>query len=412
VNTYHYNSRLSRPAIRTLVVIFGLLVYTALIVGPTSAIGRAALGRGAAASPPRLATSQVFTISGIVRDTHDAPVQNIQVFAFSGAIQANTLTNSAGRFMLQLDPGSYDVVFNPPVGSKLASRSVRGIRSTQDLTIILPPGHAISGTVYRDMQTRLPVPNTAIFAFNRTAFHGFGLPPSDAAGAYHIALEAGDWDLTFTPPPFLGLGPVQTTVLGLAADKTKDIFLVPGFTLFGKVVTTRNGAPSGIPNVEIFARDPAQASGIGFSPTNASGVYTGTLPVGTFDVLFHAPPFSEFGSSVLTAVNGPPDRQRNVTLPPGYTLSGSIRCGSGVANAFVLARPDSPLSAGSFDGWGRFAGTDGTYGLALQPGTYTIVVSTPAAHQLPGRVIPSVDIRSDRILDIGLCNTFLPLTRR
>jgi hypothetical protein len=205
---------------------------------------------------------------------------------------------------------------------------------------------------------------------------------------------------------------VQTTILNLTADTTKDIVLVPGFTLFSQVVAMRNGIPTAVPNVEIFARDPAQAAGVGFSPTDASGVYTGTLPVGTFDVLYHAPPFSRLGSTVITAVNGPPDRHRNVTLPAGFTLSGSIRCGIGVANAFVLARPDPPLSAGSFDGWGRFAGTDGTYGLALQPGTYTIVVSTPAAHQLPGRVIPSVDIRSDRILDIGLCNTFLPLTRR
>jgi len=114
---------------------------------------------------------------------------------------------------------------------------------------------------------------------------------------------------------------------------------------------------------------------------------------------------------VITDVVGPPDRQRNVALPSGYTLSGSVRCGAGLANTFVLAVPHPPLSSGRLDGWGRFAGADGGYALALQPGTYTLVVTPPGNTHLPTRTQQSLTMQSDRQLNVDFC-VLLPLIRR
>jgi hypothetical protein len=339
----------------------------------------------------------MFTITGGVVDQNGTPVEDVQVFAFSGASQFSTDTQSSGQFTLTLGMGTYDVVFNPPPSTGLASQSRRGIHEAQIFNVILPPGHAISGVVYSDATKLNPVGKVAIFAFNKNTFDGFGLPPSQANGVYQISLEASTWELTFTPPPFMGLGPTQTTII-LTQDVIQDIVLQPGFTVYGQVMTSSGGGQVG---VEIFAQDPAQPNGYGFTPTEQAGVYTGTLPLGTFDILFFAPPFLGLGSTVITNVSGSPDMLLHLALPVGYTISGTIRCGNGLANAFVFAAPQPPISAGYFGGWGRFAGVDGFYALALQPGVYTLTVSPPSGSNLPVRIIPEITVQQDLTAKIG-----------
>jgi hypothetical protein len=379
-----------------------------LLLRPHAAAGAPAEPAGGSVLP---GATDVLTITGRIRDSQDAPVGAAQVFAFRGATQIATNSDSQGRYTLTLPGGVYNIVFNPPFGSGLASQVQRQIQHSQVLDVHLAPGHAIKGTVFRSAAPGTPVPNVAIFAFSRRTFQGFGLPPSAQDGTYQIALEDGDWDLTFTPPPFTGLGPTQTTVLSLSADVQRDIFLPAGFTLYGRMTAASSAGPVGVPEVEIFAGDPGQALSFGFAPTDATGGYTGTLPTGRYDVAILAPPFQKLGSTVITDVVGPPDRRRNVALPPGYTLSGSVRCGGGLANAFVLAVPQPPLSSGRLEGWGRFAGADGRYALALQPGAYTLVVTPPRSSGLPARTLQGLTLQSDRLLNVDLC-VLLPLVRR
>jgi hypothetical protein len=111
----------------------------------------------------------------------------------------------------------------------------------------------------------------------------------------------------------------------------------------------------------------------------------------------------------MTNVVGPPDVERNLTLPTGWTVSGTVRCGSGLANAFVEAQPHPPLSAGRFSGWGRSAGADGFYALALQSGVYTFVVSPPGDSSLPQRIIPMVVVTQDLTLNFDYHCICLPI---
>ena len=391
----------------TLSVVFAF-VLVAFIQTALITLSPAAAGHVAEASTSTLSivrNTAVFTITGTICQGNGQPVPYVQVFAFSGAGQAETITGSNGQYALTLTSGnSYDIVFNPPAGSNLASQARRGVSSTATLDVTLPPGHSIFGTVYRDATKTSPVANTAIFAFNRQTFEGFGLPPSKANGTYQISLEEGDWELTFTPPPFAQLGPTHSTVLTLSTDISKDIILQPGFTVYGKV---DDGTGTGVSSVEIFALSLSQAAGFGFSPTGASGLYTGTLPSGIFDILFLAPPFRGLGSTVVTNVNGPPDIQHDLTLPAGYTVSGTVGCGGGLANAFVTAAPQPPLSAGIAGRWGKFADANGFYALALQPGTYTFTVTPPGA-TLNEIVLPMVAVNTDLTIDFPYPCTFLP----
>ncbi len=388
-----------------LACLFCLLAVASLAAPRAAASGFPTCGGSPPPAPP--IGAEAFTVTGIVRAHTGAPVECVQVFAFSGPARVYTYTTSSGLFTLTLGAGVfYDIVFNPPLGLSLASQSARGVHVSQTLDVTLPAGHAISGTVYRDAAKTIPVGNVAIFAFGLNTYSGFGLPPSQPSGVYQISLETGRWELTFTPPPFSSLGPTRTAAISLTADIVRDIVLPPGFTVRGQVIT---GGGDGQAGVEVFAQDPTQwPIGYGFTPTGPDGRYTGTLPSGNFDIQFLAPPFLGLGSTVMTDVIGPPDALRNLTLPAGYTLSGTVRCGAGVANAFVHAAPHTPIAGDDINGWGRFAGSDGFYALALQTGTYTVSVSPPGGSWLLGRIVPSLVMTRDVSLDFDLC-VFLPI---
>ena len=120
-----------------------------------------------------------------------------------------------------------------------------------------------------------PVGNVSIYAFNRDTADGFGQPTNDANGHYCINLVTGTYELGFTPPPCLGLGPKTLDTL-VTQTMTLDVILPPGFTAGGRV-TNPSGNP--VPGVQVYAHDP-NIGGFGFAPTNASGDYTGTLPGG------------------------------------------------------------------------------------------------------------------------------------
>jgi hypothetical protein len=382
-----------------------LLVFVTLKGLPTAAANQFPICKPGEAPPTPPASSEVFTITGTISDQNETPVECVRVFAFSGAAQSFTYTHSSGRYTLTLSTGIYDLVFHPPITSGLASQGRRWIRESQVLNMTLPPGYLISGTVYSDITKTKTVSNVNIFASNPDTFVGLGANPTGPTGTYAISLEEGRWELTFTPPHFLGLGPTRTAIISLTQNVIQDIVLPPGFTIYGRV---RNSGGQGQANADIFAQDPSQSQGYGITATDQDGFYTGTLPAGNFDMLFFAPPSVGLGSTVVTNIAGPPDVRRNVTLPAGYTVSGTIRCGCGLANTFIEAAPQPPLSAGGFHGWGRFAGADGFYAMALQPGVYTFTVNPPGV-DLPDRVAPLVEVTQDMTLNFDYHCLFLPI---
>ena len=376
-----------------LACLFGLLASVSLI--PPAVAAPSAL---CPPSDPPLSGPGVFTLTGIVQDQNESPVECVQVSAYSSTADRDAYSTSSGHFTLTLQAGRYDLTFHPPLESGLASISKRGLQGSQFLPVVLPPGMLISGTVSR-YDNGLPVAAVNIFAFSDDTHSGFGLHATNAAGGYQASLAEGVWKLTFTPPSFMGLGPVQKTIT-LTHPISGDIILGPGFTLYGHVIT---GSGASVANVEIFARDFAQPFGYGFGATNQAGYYEGTLPAGSYNVQFFASPFLNLGSVVTTNQVGPPDKNLTVPLPFGHTVSGTIKCrnDSGVvANAFVSAAPQGkPFLAGQFGDWGRFADESGYYAIALQPDTYHFKFVPPLGSDLELGVISDVVVAQDMTLD-------------
>jgi len=363
-------------------------------------------------------SSASFTVSGTVTCQVTGPISDVEVYAWNrdkGGGDVGDITKSSGHYSVTLEAGNYyDLIFNPPCGSGCASKAHKGITGPPDRTLnpILSPGHSVSGTVFATDGTT-PVDDVSIYAFNHHTADGFGLPPTKDTGHYCIGLVEGPYDLGFTPPPCRGLGP-KTESITITQDKTLSVTLPLGFTVAGRVTDGASKPVSGV-QVQIYARECCTCTGYGFSPSNANGDYTGTLPLGTFGIQFLPPAGRDLGPKTVTdlisTTAGCPNTSLDVTLPDGFTISSKVTCqGKPVKNVFVYADPTGPPpDRYCLDGVGVYSVDDGTYGLPVVPGTYDIRFIPPPATGFDELVITDVQVITDTVLNTNFCPLFLPL---
>ncbi|MCB0193431.1 MAG: carboxypeptidase regulatory-like domain-containing protein [Anaerolineae bacterium] len=351
-----------------------------------------------------------FNITGTVTCPAAADQAGIEVFVWNpttGDGSVVTTTDSSGAFAIMLDNGSYELVFNPPCNSGCASQNISRISDTteQPLIVTLSMGFSISGTTFATDDST-PVGNTSIYAFNRGTANQYGLPPSKANGQYCINLSGGSYDLSFTPPACTDLGPV-TQAITVSENLTRNISMPSGFTVAGCII---DEAASAVAGVDIYAYDSA-VGGFGLAPSKADGCYTGTLPLGTFDIQFIPPGGMGLGYQTITDVvnksNSCPNTTLPVTLPPGFTISGQIRCdGEPIENVFVYADPmGDPEPDNDLSGVGEFSLDDGTYDLPVVSGTYDLTFTPPPVTGFPEKKVYSAPVHSDVVINVEYCPT-------
>lgn len=402
-----------------LIAALGLAVTSLLLM--FLLLGRSTVGatsEGAGTIPDIRTQGASFTVSGTVTCAVTGPISDVEVFVWNrdkGTGSIGDITDISGTYSVTMTEGSYDLIFNPPCGSECASKARKGITGPPDLTlnVVLSAGHSVSGTVYAT-GTLQTISNTAIYAFNRDTADGFGLPPTDPNGRYCIGLITGTYDLGFSPPPCIGLGP-KTEVITVTQDMTLNVILPLGFTVTGRVT---DGAGDPVSGTQIYARQCYTWTGYGFSPSNVNGYYTGTLPLGTFGIQFLPPAGRGLGPQTVTDVvsttAGCPNTNLNVTLPAGLTVSGRVTCqGEPVKNVFVYADPAGPPpDCYGLDGVGVYTVDDGSYELPVVPGTYDIEFIPPQATGFKTIVISAVQVVTDISSNVDFCPVYLPIVMK
>jgi len=163
-----------------------------------------------------------------------------------------------------------------------------------------------------------------------------------------------------------------------------------------------DGVGDPVPGVQIYAYDP-EIRGFGFSPTDESGCYTGTLPLGTFDIQFIPPGGRGLGPvtavDVISETATCPNTPLPIALPAGFTISGRATCqGQPVKNVFAYAAP-----AGGASGWGLYTVDDGSYGLPVIPGIYDVEFVPPPATGFDTMVVNNVQVFTDTVLNVDFC---------
>ncbi len=147
---------------------------------------------------------------GRVVDQAAAGVANVDLdFMIAGTgkkiYTPNDLSDAAGNYDVLLPPDSYDIDYIPAAGVPLRPAHRYGESLLVDRTLpdtVLPPGVLVSGTVV-DSRDLSPVSGT------RVEFYAPGSASPDFTphnrthgdGSYTVSVDAGTWDLLYTPPP-------------------------------------------------------------------------------------------------------------------------------------------------------------------------------------------------------------------
>lgn len=300
------------------------------------------------------------TISGTVcRDTDasgnattcgsgDSKSSGVFVRANSASGANQTVTGTDGAYTIKAPASaSYTLeAFDPSMG-RLGSLTadISSISATNKDFVIGNP-RAITVNVKDSNGNFVSVNNMFVDFFDYTTKSGNHLEIKNATsssislpdGNYHIRAGfsgkiLGDAAIASDTPGTV----VSAATLTVDGNKTIKVILPSLGVISGTVYKTAATGGNELANALVQLAD--KANGIFFSAqANDSGVYSVSLPVGTYNVLAQKPGY--FGSSVaVTSSSTAATTQNLIATPSTYTISGTVTIsGAAASQAFVRAK--------------------------------------------------------------------------
>lgn len=375
-------------------------------------------------------------VSGHVTDANGDPVAFTPVSFYQPYDHFDTATDANGAYTgyLRGGQGGWQAMFGfASVQSEWilqtiivdsSGDSVRDIvlhrRPVVSGQVLDPHGAPVAGLVVR-------VTSDAYYLNEQT-------DTTDASGLFEIRwhfdadpsvrVSYGDWAGTYVPGFLSEDGFVRwdsgqpATTFTLAPDEQLDASVtIPAYVHLTGHVTFADGSPAAGAWVNSQVVGGATGSGVtadgdgAFSLTVAPGSYSLIVPGG----FYGAEGFAYRSGAIEPLVVGDEDRDVDVVLPDGHTLSGKVTAGPG------------PLANGEvdiyLDGWPAASTTtavDGTWSIVLPPGAYTVGLYDPSrvyAHGWIGATGFTADPDAARVFGLGLVDAStgtvaLPSTRK
>ncbi|MFT5151598.1 MAG: hypothetical protein ACI841_001585 [Planctomycetota bacterium] len=349
------------------------------------------------------------TIVGRVIDPQGTGVAGVNIGADDlinggdGGI-ANGGTDAGGFFTVTIDPGLYDLLFepaSPPLGSlltlSLSEQFVAGTLNLGDLT--LAQGVVLSGTVLGP--NLLPVENVNLDIIDRTTGANMTLPndSSNQSGQFMVAVPIGPIELRLDPTslPIPLLAPFNQSLTLTSATDLGDIILEPGWNVTAVVM---DAAFSGVDNADIDVVNIATGNKL-YTPGDNSdnnGFVDFVLPSGLFEIEF-CPQFSSgLVGDVMDNVAISADTNLGITnLQAGVVLSGHVRTQPGldVARADIDLR-DVATGLGVTT-CGDNTDSNGDYAVNVPNGLFTVTVTPVYADKLASRTYNNVTVSGDTV---------------
>ena len=295
-------------------------------------------------------SASAVTLSGRVTDTAGSGVHpiRIDVYISSNGTLVNTpddTTNAQGFYSMQLQAGTYNLVFNPAAGSHLFKKTVNfvNVSTNTTLNVTLPRGHYLSGRVVNasgvgvfNVDLDFLDPTTGDPAVNVQGDH------TDVNGYYTAIVDSAVWNVPFMPPAASKLVPQELVSVDLRSDQNAGTLVVPpGFYVHG-TVTDAGFFP--IADADLDARVAGTRPKL-YTPgdnTDAGGSYTLLLPAGTYDISAAPPPGEPYADATARSIAVSADvTAPNLVLPPGFQLRARCKDPGGIAVAQVDMQVDS-----------------------------------------------------------------------
>ena len=373
---------------------------------------------------PACSLAAAATLSGTVTGQSSGgeakPLAEVKVAvgeAGGGEILAAAKTDAKGGYSLEIPPGVYDVHFEPPSGA-YEPTTIHKLEAfgSQTLNVLLLRGEKVqlTGTI-RDHAGN-PVPYAQVAAAGPIATD---VTEAGADGVYSIAVQPGSYKLIVENGKSTAAGlpthwNVTTESFSVEADRQQDITLPPTSTLTVQVLGKEGEPVAGAQVNTPQANGIGDLGGIAAEHVRTAGdqAFTGSDGKAKF-VFFDGglpeqvggivpPSGSPYGYAnfKVPAIEG--DATVVVSLPPLVQLTGTIRDHAGNPVPYAQVAAAGPIATDVTE-----AGADGVYSIAVQPGSYKLIVENgkSTAAGLPTHwnvTTESFSVEADRQQDITL----------
>jgi hypothetical protein len=313
-------------------------------------------------------------------------------------------TDASGNYSVVVAPGTYDLRYGPPLGTRFlaASRlSVTIAGSTTLPTVALTTGLLVGGTV-RDLVSGTPAQNVNIdvVATATGADVDLSHDRSAADGSYSVAVPPGTYTIEYKPEKCplnaTHLVPQAPPAVTIAADQTLPLVSLERGVLLNGTVTDTRGAPVFDVNtnyfsggLQVFTSD---------DHTDAAGACSVVVPPGLYNIDYLQPVGLRLAGVKVSGITVPalPTTMilPAVQLPDGFFVTGRAITVVSAPVAGVNLDVFPPGSAARL--FTPHDGTDaaGNFQLVLVPGTYDIRM-TPPTTALAARRFEVVSVSTD-----------------
>jgi hypothetical protein len=189
---------------------------------------------------------------------------------------------------------------------------------------------------------------------------------SFSGGAHHLRLLLSAWLLIMC----------LVSLMGWASPSPAEAQQI--VTLYG---TVRDNSNNPFPNTEIQVSDPYSHQVVGSVFCDSAGVYSLSIPEGTYDIKASPPVNSGFGTTVVLSRSVTGDTRLDIVLVPvgSEYLSGRVLdpLGNGIPNQKLQI-----VAAGTSNSIWQTSDSQGNYLFQVAPGDYTLYISGDNSNNL------------------------------
>jgi acetyltransferase-like isoleucine patch superfamily enzyme/protocatechuate 3,4-dioxygenase beta subunit len=380
-----------------------VLVVAAGCTGPDGHVP--GIGRAVELAAPATLSGRVFAQGGRLGNT--LVIAQLPGGAEVARTTTGTTGSELGFYSLTLEPGTYDVVVDPPDESGVAGTTFKGlVMPASDLSqdfILLAANvpQALAGKVLGFGSA--PVPDARVNVYDANSGTFVTMTTTDADGTYRISLSNGDYWVQLHPngiaapvTPSYWYWSRNITVLGnTQLDVPLPVVRVQGFT--------RDGGGAAVPGVSIYGQNygsdlQSYRNAYPYTTSDDTGAFSYLDFTGNSNMTVSPPPGAGLAALTETlTLTG--DLTHDFVLGAGSQLSGKVVDATGTAVPDVTVALYQAATH-SFLGSAQ-SGPDGAYSLSIADGDYFAVLTPPASANL-GVLIVSLTVAGDTSGDFTL----------
>lgn len=346
-------------------------------------------------------------IKGIVTDPNGNPLFNVDMNVYDATTGAklppSDNTDALGRYSLIVEPGRYDILCAPKIGTGFAPRIQRAVTVSGELVLDFtsPVAAEVRGRVTRAADGSAVYP--CDLDFDRTD-DGSRQPAlgdlTGLLGTFIAYVEGASYTVTATPADTtLAPGRVFDFIAPPPVGTILTLPLQQASYLAG-TIRDSNGQPVSGASLkfddEISLRRIPATKGT----SDANGFFRVGVAPGTYRVTVEPRVGSSLAAVRVPGVDMSTHRAQDFTLEVGVVVTGRVtdKQGLPVGQAdWDAIREDNGLGAATP---GDNTGFDGRYRFVVAPGLYRLRVTPPTATGLDTVVFRNVALVRDTVLDV------------